>query len=194
MAFDVGNVLSCLSSCSLTGLSPGTLGGTNDYILQYGVNNNNFSACPNSATNPNVFPSGNAACGLLNSTNNAAGTFSGVAGTVQGNGSVAFKEASASTPVLNLTQNQMPDFKWNITSYALIPIILRGAGSTILYGFALLTMFSIVCANWNSVKTQLAKFKKPVKQEVSDKELARMIVAEQETARLREHVRVLRDK
>lgn len=134
MAFDVGvGGTGCTGTCGGTpgttpGFSAGTLSGTNDFILQYATMSGNFTGCPNSATSPATFPSGNGVCGLLNSTNNAAGTYATGASGQLSAGAVAFKEVSASTPILNLTQNQMPNFSWGVVSYSLLVGLLIGAG------------------------------------------------------------------
>jgi hypothetical protein len=92
MAFDVGNVRDQTSAgTSFAGVSAGTLTGTSDIIVQYAVTSGNMSGCPNSAASPADFPNGNGACGLINSTNNAAGTWTLTSGTAA-LGSIAFKE------------------------------------------------------------------------------------------------------
>lgn len=96
MAFDVGSVRDqTVTGTSYAGTSAGTLTGTNDIILQYGTTNGNFSVCPNSAASPNDFTNGNALCGLVNSTNNAAGTFTLSTTGRAALGAIAFKEAAA---------------------------------------------------------------------------------------------------
>lgn len=63
------------AAVNLAGVAHGALTGTNDVILQFGAFNGNASGCPNSAASPADFPNGNAACGLINSTTIAAGTY-----------------------------------------------------------------------------------------------------------------------
>jgi hypothetical protein len=94
MAFDVGAVRDqTTSATSFAGTSAGTLTGTNDAILQYGSTNGNFNSCPNSSASPADFTNGDGLCGLINSTNNAAGTW-GLSTTGAGAlGAIAFKES-----------------------------------------------------------------------------------------------------
>jgi hypothetical protein len=80
-------------AANIAGISPGTLSGSNDVILQYAVFSGHCNACPNSALSPSDLLAGNAICGLMNSTNNAAGTYSN-ASSAAALGAVAFKEAS----------------------------------------------------------------------------------------------------
>lgn len=94
MSFDVGNVRDqTTSAASFAGVSAGTLTGTNDVILQYGTTDSNFTGCPNSAASPADFTNGNAFCGLVNTTNNAAGTYTLSASGRGALGAIAFKEA-----------------------------------------------------------------------------------------------------
>lgn len=96
LSFDVGATADrSAAGTNLAGLSPGTLSGTNDYILQYGVFSATASGCPNSAASPGVFPGNNAVCGILNTTSTTAGNYTNTSSTA-GIASVAFKEAAAS--------------------------------------------------------------------------------------------------
>lgn len=73
---DVGAVRQQGSSAtSFAGVSVGTITGTSDLIVQYGASTGNYDACPNSAASPADFANGSGTCGLINSTNNAAGTW-----------------------------------------------------------------------------------------------------------------------
>lgn len=96
MSMDVGAVRAqAVTGTSYAGQSAGTLTGTNDLILQYGVTNGDFSACPNSSASPADFTNGNGLCGLINSTNNAAGTWTLSLTGRAALGAIAFKEAAA---------------------------------------------------------------------------------------------------
>jgi hypothetical protein len=102
IAFDVGvggaGCNSCATGPDKAGVSPGTLTGTNDYIVQYEVTSGSLTGCPNSATSPANFPNGNGICGLLNSTNTTAGTWTdSSSNTNNSQGALAFKEAVAAT-------------------------------------------------------------------------------------------------
>jgi hypothetical protein len=92
-AFDVCAMRNAASGTNLAGTSAGVLGGSNDVILQFAVMGGTASGCPNSAASPADFPNGDAACGLINSTNNAAGNYTNTAGSAA-MGSIAIKEAS----------------------------------------------------------------------------------------------------
>jgi hypothetical protein len=94
MAFDVcANRDQNSSASNIAGVSPGTLTGSSDVIIQHGQFVGNATGCPNSSASPADFPNSNAICGLMNTTNNAAGTYTNTAGNA-GLGAVAFKEAS----------------------------------------------------------------------------------------------------
>lgn len=82
------------AAANIAGTSPGTLTGTNDFIMQGGIFSAAASGCPNSATNPNDFPNSNAACGLINSTTTTAGNYTSTSGRA-GLYGIAFKEAAA---------------------------------------------------------------------------------------------------
>lgn len=95
ISFDVcSNRDQSVAAVNIAGVSCGTLTGTNDAIIQLGVFSGNASApCPNSAASPADFPNGDSACGLINTTNNAAGTYTNTssAGPLS---SIAFKETA----------------------------------------------------------------------------------------------------
>jgi hypothetical protein len=96
MSFDVGAVRDqTTAATSFAGTSAGTLTGTNDVIIQYGVTNGTFSACPNSGAAPADFTNGNSLCGSINSTNNAAGAWTLSGSGRAALGAIAFKEAAA---------------------------------------------------------------------------------------------------
>jgi hypothetical protein len=107
--FDVCGVRSDTSSgANIAGVSAGTLSGTNDVIVQFGEwQNLGATVCTNSSASPNDFPNSNSVCGLINSTNTAAGTYSNASGNSNvALGSVAFKDTGggvACTPRLMLT-------------------------------------------------------------------------------------------
>lgn len=104
MAFDVGAATTAGGGgVNMAGLSAGTLTGTNDVIIQYAVGAGTFSGCPNSAASPAAFPNGNAVCGLINSTNNAAGTYTNAAGAAF-LGSITFKEAAVAGGTVGINQ------------------------------------------------------------------------------------------
>lgn len=95
MSFDIGAIRDqTVTGTSYAGTSAGTLTGTNDIIFQYGSSNGTFSGCPNSAASPADFTNGGANCGLINSTNNAAGTLTLSITGRAALGAIAFKEAA----------------------------------------------------------------------------------------------------
>lgn len=84
------------AAANLAGCSPGTITGSNDVVVQYGLFAGTASGCPNSGTSPADFPAGDAFCGLLNTTSNAAGTYTNTSGRAA-LGAAAFKETSATS-------------------------------------------------------------------------------------------------
>jgi hypothetical protein len=81
------------AAANLAGVSVGTISGTNDVVVQYGLFAGTASGCPNSAASPADFPSGDAVCGLMNTTSNTAGTYTNTSGRAA-LGAAAFKETS----------------------------------------------------------------------------------------------------
>lgn len=96
-AFDVcANRVQTSAGTNIAGVSAGTLTGTNDVINQWGRFSGTATGCPNSSTNPNDQPNGDAACGLINSTNNAAGNYANASSTAALS-AIAFKESGGTS-------------------------------------------------------------------------------------------------